>query len=237
MVITELSTPQRISRNSAKSWESPSQWARSARVLTTHWPNRSTQPSNAKSSKTTAAGPMRPPAAARSSDGCPATTPKEGTHTAVISAPPPTKGTRHPLRCPKPHNHKSRVHYPGSRPVFIDAIFVKIRDGQVANRPIYVAIGVTCAGERDILGLWVGDGGEGAKFWLAMLTEIKNRGTADVCMVVCDGLKGLSEAVSAVWDRAIIQTCVIHLLRNTFRYAGRQNWDRIAPRDPPGLHR
>src|SRR6476646_9550095 len=114
--ITELSTPQRISRNSAKSWESPSQWARSARVLTTHWPNHSTQPSNAKSSKTTAAGPMRTPAAARSSDGCPATTPKEGTHTAVISAPPPTKGTRHPLRCPKPHNHKSRVHYPGSRP-------------------------------------------------------------------------------------------------------------------------
>jgi putative transposase len=112
--------------------------------------------------------------------------------------------------------------------VFIDAIFVKIRDGQVANRPIYVAIGVTCAGERDILGLWVGDGGEGAKFWLAVLTEIKNRGTADVCMVVCDGLKGLSEAVSAVWDRAIVQTCVIHLLRNTFRYAGRQNWDRIA---------
>src|SRR6186997_1459599 len=78
--------------------------------------DRSTQPSNAKSSKTTAAGPMRPPAAARSSDGWPATTPKEGTHTAVISAPPPTKGTRHPLRCPKPHNHKSRVHYPGSRP-------------------------------------------------------------------------------------------------------------------------
>lgn len=84
--------------------------------------------------------------------------------------------------------------------VFIDAIFVKIRDGQVANRPIYVVIGVTCAGGRDILGLWAGDGGEGAKFWLAVLTEIKNRGTADVCMVVCDGLKGLSEAVGAVWD-------------------------------------
>ena len=64
--------------------------------------------------------------------------------------------------------------------VFIDAIFVKVRDGQVTNRPIYVAIGVTCAGERDILGLWAGDGGEGAKFWLAVLTEIKNRGTTDV---------------------------------------------------------
>jgi transposase-like protein len=91
-----------------------------------------------------------------------------------------------------------------------------------------VAIGVTCAGERDILGLWAGDGGEGAKFWLAVLTEIKNRGTADVCMVVCDGLKGLSEAVGAVWDLAIVQTCVIHLLRNTFRYASRKYWDQIA---------
>jgi putative transposase len=112
--------------------------------------------------------------------------------------------------------------------VFIDAIHVKIRDGQVTNRPIYVAVGVTCAGERDILGLWARDGGEGAKFWLAVLTEIKNRGTADVCIVVCDGLKGLPEAVNAVRDRVIIQTCVIHLLRNTFRYASRKYWDQIA---------
>ena len=97
--------------------------------------------------------------------------------------------------------------------VFIDAIFVKVRDGQVTNRPIYVAIGVTCAGERDILGLWAGDGGEGAKFWLSVLTEIKNRGTADVCIVVCDGLKGLPEAINTVWSRAVAQTCVIHLLR------------------------
>ncbi len=112
--------------------------------------------------------------------------------------------------------------------VFIDAINVKIRDGQVANRPVYVAIGVTCAGERDILGLWAGDGGEGAKFWMSVLTEIKNRGTGDVCIVVCDGLKGLPEAVTAVWDRALVQTCVIHLLRNTFRYASRKYWDEIA---------
>ena len=112
--------------------------------------------------------------------------------------------------------------------VFIDAIHVKIRDGQVTNRPVYVAIGVTCAGERDILGLWAGDGGEGAKFWLAVLTEIKNRGTGDVCIVVCDGLKGLPEAITTVWDRAIVQTCVIHLLRNTFRYASRKYWDQIA---------
>ena len=112
--------------------------------------------------------------------------------------------------------------------VFIDAIYVKIRDGQVTNRPVYVAIGVTCGGERYILGLWAGDGGEGAKFWLAVLTEIKNRGAGDVCIVVCDGLKGLPEAITAVWDRAIVQTCVIHLLRNTFRYASRKYWDQIA---------
>ena len=112
--------------------------------------------------------------------------------------------------------------------VFIDAIHVKIRDGQVTNRPVYVAIGVTCGGERDILGLWAGDGGEGAKFWLAVLTEIKNRGTGDVCIVVCDGLKGLPDAITTVWDRAIVPTCVIHLSRNTFRYASRKYWDQIA---------
>ena len=76
--------------------------------------------------------------------------------------------------------------------VFIDAVNVKIRDGQVANRPIYVALAVTCDGQRDILGLWAGDGGEGAKHWLHVLTELKNRGVNDVLMVVCDGLTGLS---------------------------------------------
>jgi putative transposase len=113
--------------------------------------------------------------------------------------------------------------------IFIDALFVKIRDGQVANRPIYIAIGVTVDGERDILGLWVGpSGGEGAKFWLTVLTEIKNRGVEDVCIVVCDGLKGLPEAILASWPQAITQTCVLHLIRHTFRLAGRQHWDPIA---------
>lgn len=101
--------------------------------------------------------------------------------------------------------------------MFIDAIHVKIRDGQVANRPIYVAIGVTTAGEREILGLWAGDGGGGAKFWLAVLTEIRNRGVSDVCIAVCDGLKGLPETITTVWPLAVVQTCLIHLLRNTFR--------------------
>ena len=112
--------------------------------------------------------------------------------------------------------------------IFIDAINVKIRDGAVANRPIYTAVGVTLAGERDILGLWAGTGGEGAKFWLHVLTEIKNRGVADVCIVVCDGLSGLPEAIEATWSRALVQTCVIHLLRNSFRYASRRDWPAIA---------
>jgi transposase-like protein len=112
--------------------------------------------------------------------------------------------------------------------VFIDAIHVKIRDGQVANRPIYVALAVTAEGHRDILGLWAGDGGEGAKYWLHVLTELRNRGVADVLMVVCDGLTGLPEAVTTVWPRSIVQTCIVHLLRNSFRYAGRQHWSAIA---------
>jgi transposase-like protein len=89
--------------------------------------------------------------------------------------------------------------------VFIDAIHVKIRDGHVANRPVYTAIGVNLDGERDILGLWVG-------------------GVANVCIVVCDGLKGLPEPIAATWPAAVSQTCVIHLLRNSFRYASRRDW-------------
>ncbi|SDJ56258.1 Transposase, Mutator family, partial [Nonomuraea maritima] len=112
--------------------------------------------------------------------------------------------------------------------LFIDAIHVKLRDGQVANRPIYVALAVTVDGERDILGLWAGDGGEGAKFWLHVLTEIKNRGAGDVLMLVCDGLKGLPQAVEQTWPRTIVQTCVVRLLRASFRYAARQHWDAIA---------
>jgi putative transposase len=111
--------------------------------------------------------------------------------------------------------------------IFIDAIVVKVRDGQVANRPFYAAIGVTLAGERDILGLWAGTGGEGAKFWMAVLTDLKNRGVNDTFFVVCDGLKGLPDVVSNVWPQAIVQTCIIHLIRNTFRLASKRDWDAL----------
>jgi putative transposase len=114
--------------------------------------------------------------------------------------------------------------------IFIDAIRVKIREGQVANRPVYLALGVTADGERDILGLWAGEhgDGEGAKFWLRVLAEIKNRGTRDVLMVVCDGLKGLPDSVNSVWEKTIVQTCIVHLLRNSFKYASKRDWAGIA---------
>ncbi|RCS61208.1 IS256 family transposase [Microbacterium sp. JB110] len=111
--------------------------------------------------------------------------------------------------------------------IFIDAIVVKIRDGQVANRPVYAAIGVTLAGEKDVLGLWAGQGGEGAKFWMSVLTDMKNRGVRDTFFLVCDGLKGLPEVVSNVWPLTTVQTCIIHLIRNTFRLASKKDWDAL----------
>jgi transposase-like protein len=112
--------------------------------------------------------------------------------------------------------------------VFIDAIHVKIRDGQVANRPVYTVVGVTVDGMRDVLGLRVGDGGEGAKYWHQVLSEIRNRGVNDVCILVCDRSRGLVESVNDVWPLAIVQTCVLHLVRNTFRYASKAHWYEIA---------
>jgi transposase-like protein len=95
--------------------------------------------------------------------------------------------------------------------IFIDAIVVKIRDGQVGNRPIYAAIGVDLQGNKDILGMWAGNGdGESAKFWLAVLTDLKNRGVHDAFFVVCDGLKGLPNSVNSVWPLATVQSSSVH---------------------------
>ncbi|MEC5193148.1 putative transposase [Arthrobacter sp. MP_M7] len=121
--------------------------------------------------------------------------------------------------------------------IFIDAIVVKIRDGQVANRPIYAAIGVTLDGEKDILGLWAGTGGEGAKFWMSVLTDIKNRGVKDSFFLVCDGLKGLPEVVGNVWPLTTVQTCIIHLIRNTFRLASKKDWDALKRDVNPSTRR
>jgi putative transposase len=111
--------------------------------------------------------------------------------------------------------------------VFVDAIVVKVRDGQVANRPVYAAIGVTVDGGKDVLGLWAGTGGEGAKFWMSVLIDLKNRGVRDVFFLVCDGLKGLPDVVQNIWPQTIVQTCIIHLIRNTFRLTSRRDSDAI----------
>ena len=113
--------------------------------------------------------------------------------------------------------------------IFIDALNVKIRDGIVANRPVYVAIGVDLEGAKHVLGLWVGKGGgESAKFWLSVLAELRNRGVADVCILCCDGLKGLPDAVTATWPQTIVQTCVVHLIRASLRYASRKHWPALS---------
>ena len=113
--------------------------------------------------------------------------------------------------------------------VYIDALNIKIRDGIVSNRPAYLAVGVDLEGRKQVLGIWIGDnGGEGSKFWLSVLTELKNRGAGDVLIVCCDGLKGLPEAIEATWPQATVQTCVIHLLRASLRYASHDQRKKVA---------
>jgi len=113
--------------------------------------------------------------------------------------------------------------------LLIDAIVVKVRDSRVANRPVYVAIGVNLDGERDVLGLWLGpSGGEGAKQWMTMLTELRNRGIGDALIVCCDGLKGLPDAIRVTWPHATVQTCVVHMARNSLRYASKKHWSAIT---------
>jgi putative transposase len=109
--------------------------------------------------------------------------------------------------------------------IFIDALMVKIRDGVVTNRAVYLAIGIDCDGNKQVLGLWIGPAtGESAKFWLSVLSDLKSRGVADVCIVCCDGLTGLPDAISVVWPQAIVQLCVVHLIRASLRYASRRYW-------------
>ena len=111
--------------------------------------------------------------------------------------------------------------------VFTGAIVVKVRDGQVANRPACAAIGVTLAGDKDVLGLWAGTGGEGAKFWMSVLTDLEQPWIRDVFFVVCDGLKGLPDVVANAWPQAIVQTCIVHLIRNTFHLTSKRDWDAL----------
>jgi putative transposase len=110
--------------------------------------------------------------------------------------------------------------------IFVDVINVKARDGQVGPKPFYAAIGVDLDGRKDILAMSARDGdGESAKYWMSVLTDIRNLGVHDAFFVVCDWLKGLPDAVNAVWPDAVVQTRINRLIRNSFRYVSRKSRD------------
>ena len=103
--------------------------------------------------------------------------------------------------------------------VYLDALMVKMRhEGRVENRPVYVAIGINDEGDKEVLGLW-SSANEGAKFWLAVTTELKNRGLRDVYVVCTDGLKGFPQAIETVFPQAQVQTCIVHLIRASLNLA------------------
>ena len=112
--------------------------------------------------------------------------------------------------------------------VFFDAIRVKIRDeGIVRNKAIHIALGVRADGAKEVLGLWL-EQNEGAKFWLRVMNELRNRGTEDIMLAVVDGLKGFPEAITAVFADAIVQTCIVHLLRNSMDFASWKDRKALA---------
>jgi putative transposase len=112
--------------------------------------------------------------------------------------------------------------------VFFDALRIKIGDeGTVKNKAVYLALGVLPDGTKDILGIWI-EQSEGAKFWLRVMTEIKNRGVSDILIAVVDGLKGFPEAITAVFPRTQVQTCVVHLIRNCLEYTGWKDRKAVA---------
>ena len=129
--------------------------------------------------------------------------------------------------------------------VFFDALRVKIRDeGLVRNKAIYIALGVMADGTKDILGLWI-ETSEGAKFWLRVMNELKNRGIGDILIAVVDGLKGFPEAINAVFPDTVVQTCIVHLIRHSMEFASGKTarpspancGPSIAPRTPKPARR
>lgn len=105
--------------------------------------------------------------------------------------------------------------------VYLDALVIKMRDnGQVQNRAVYVAIGITLEGQKEVLGLWT-SANEGAKFWLQVLTELRNRGLQDIFITCVDGLKGFPQAIESVYPQTTVQLCIVHLTRASLNYV---NW-------------
>ena len=112
--------------------------------------------------------------------------------------------------------------------IYLDAIVCKVRhEGSVRNKAAHIAVGVDVEGRKHVLGMWV-ETAEGAKFWLKVITELRNRGVNDVLFVCCDGLKGLPEAIEAVWPQASVQTCVVHLIRASLRFCSYKDRKTVA---------
>ncbi len=112
--------------------------------------------------------------------------------------------------------------------VYLDALMVKMRhEGKVENRAIYTAIGINLEGPKSVLGLWA-SGNEGAKHWMSVLTQLKNRGLQDVFVICTDGLKGFPEAIEAVFPSTLVQTCIVHLIRSSLKFVSWKERKAIA---------
>jgi putative transposase len=112
--------------------------------------------------------------------------------------------------------------------VFLDCLVLKIREGgTVQRRACYLALGITVDGDRDVLGMWFQDT-EGAKFWMQVLTELKQRGIRDILICCVDGLKGLPEAIEAIFPQTVVQTCIVHLIRHSLKYVPRREREQVA---------
>jgi putative transposase len=112
--------------------------------------------------------------------------------------------------------------------IYLDALYVKMRhEGRVENRAVYVAVGIKMDGLKDVLGLWTGNT-EGSKFWLTILTELRNRGMQDVFIACVDGLKGFPEAIETVFPRTLVQLCIVHMVRNSLYYVSWKQRRQVA---------
>jgi putative transposase len=113
--------------------------------------------------------------------------------------------------------------------IVFDAIRIKIRDeGFVRNKAVYIALGILAGGTKEILGIWI-EQTEGAKFWLRVMNELKNRGVGDILIAIVDGLKGFPEAISAVFPQTVVQTCIVHLIRHSLEFVSWKDRKRVVP--------
>ena len=112
--------------------------------------------------------------------------------------------------------------------VFLDALFVKVRDsGSIKNKAVYLALGINMHGDKELLGLWI-EQSEGAKFWLSVLTELKNRGLKDIFIACCDGLSGFPDAIETVYPKTTVQLCIVHMVRNSLTYVSWKDRKEVA---------